>query len=181
MNSGGVYEGSLHRQRDGRRGGIELGDQVAHRGVPHGQGRTLDGPQQLDDATVLEPDLVVEEAAQLLGAAEDRLLGALGGVEPVEVDAAQTAVDVDGIEVHELLEEAGELVTAGTRQEKVVEGLEAATLIGVGDGVAFADDLVEQLTLATLPRGDVGADVAVKGAEVLLRSGSRRAARGRCC
>jgi hypothetical protein len=34
--------------------------------------------------------------------------------------------------------------------------------------VPLADDLVEQLTLAALPGGDVRADVAVEGAEVLF-------------
>jgi hypothetical protein len=67
---------------------------------------------------VLEPDLVVEEAAQLLGEQPDRLLGALGGVEPVRSGCGPAAVDLDGLEVHELLEEVGQLVAAARESRK---------------------------------------------------------------
>ena len=46
--------------------------------------------------------------------------------------------------------------------------MEAAALVGLGDGVAGADDLLEELALGAVPAGDALAHVPVEGAEVGL-------------
>ena len=98
---GGVRaeERPLHGQDDvevdavdlGGEGRVDVGARRRHV-VADRERAGLDAPQDVHDAAVLRPHLVVEEAAQVLGEDTDGGLGLLAGVEPVVVDAAHAAV-----------------------------------------------------------------------------------------
>ena len=132
------------------------------------QGGRLDLAHQVQHAAVLQPHLVVGEAAQLLGDAADRVLGALGGLGPAVVDGAQAAVGADLLDTGHAVQQHRQLLLARGGQQQVVEGLEAAALVGGVDHAAAVDELGQQLALAALPRGDAFARRAVQSAEVLL-------------
>jgi hypothetical protein len=52
-------------------------------------------------------------------------------------------------------QQAGQLLLPGVGEQEVMERLEGATLVGAGDRLAAAQDVVEQLAFATLPAGDL--------------------------
>lgn len=64
--------------------------------------------------------------------------------------------------------ELGKLILPQVGEQELVEGLEAAPLIGGGDVGAAGHELVEQRALAAIPAGDALARRAVEAAEVLL-------------
>ena len=128
----------------------------------------LDGTDEVEDASVLQPHAVLEEPAQLLGKVADRLLGALGSVGPVVVHGTQPLIGADPRDRLHLGEETGHLVLPVLAEQEVVEGLEAASLVGGGDVGAAADQLGEQPALAAIPARDLLARRSVQGPEVLL-------------
>ncbi len=62
------------------------------RPIADGNGVLLDHAQDLDDAPVLEPRLVVDEATQLRSERRHRSLRVVPGVEPVLMDAPNASV-----------------------------------------------------------------------------------------
>ena len=117
--------------------------------MAHGDGVGLDASQDLHDPPVLQPRLIVEEPAELLREAGDGALGVLAGVEPVVVQPAGSGVGCEGddrVEGEHPFEQGGELLLPAARHEVVPEGAEVAALVGVGDRVALAHDLGDQLT-----------------------------------
>jgi hypothetical protein len=79
-------QGALERQGEHGRGGVDLDREAGRRGIAQPQRASLDLTQDVDDPPILEPGLVIEEAAELLGQLRDDRLGAPGRVQPVVVD-----------------------------------------------------------------------------------------------
>ena len=162
---------ALQRQLDRRAGEGDLYRRAGRRRGAQGQRLALDAVQQVHDAAVLQPGLVVEEATQLLRELRHRALGVLARLQPVVMHAAGAGI---GVELghrgqgEDLVEQVAELFLAPARQQEVPERAEAAALVGVGDGVALAHDLLEQRALAALPQRDALAHAAVELAEVVL-------------
>ena len=144
----------------------------------------LDPAQQIDHPPVLEPHLIVEEPPQLLGELPHRCLRPLLAASSQSKwtccsrgsRSAVTAVDlVHPVQQTRPAPPAG-LPIAGSRG---MPGTTAA-LVGVGDRLAAAEHLVEQLALAALPAGDLSPAAAGRacGSSPPPR-GSRPAAPGR--
>jgi hypothetical protein len=69
------------------------------------QGVALDLADHLEYSPVVQPDLVVEEPAQLLRQQPNRLLGPLAGLDPVEVQCGEALiVSTDTIDHRQPLE-----------------------------------------------------------------------------
>ena len=81
---------------DVRRGGGDRSEKPGGRTIANGDRLMLDDPQDLDDSSVLEPGLVIDEAAQLCGERRHRALRVVACVEPVVVDASDAAVRAQG-------------------------------------------------------------------------------------
>ena len=169
FGAGAAVQGPLHGQHDGRPQRID-GGRHRHGAVfaqRHGVG--FDRAEQVEHPPVLQPDLVVEEASELFGELTDGPLRAFAGVDPVVVHAGQSLVQVGQVlQSVEAVQQVGQLVLTFGGEEQLVEGTEAAALIGLGDAAAGGDDVVEQLALGTGPTGDLLAQVTVEGPEVLL-------------
>ena len=168
LADGGVQR-PLHRQPDFGRRGVELHREIDLGLVTEAERAGLDAPQQVDHPPVLEPHLVVEEPSQLLGQLPHRRLGGLGGLQPVMVHVPQpgVAVGVAG-ELVDPVEQIRQLLLPRPRQQEVVERLERPALIGPGDRLPAAEDVVEQFSLAALPARDPLPQLPVELAEVLL-------------
>src|SRR5690606_22205594 len=119
----------------------------------------------------LEPRLIVEVAAQLLGQPRHGALRDLAGAEPIVVDALEAPIRGkrrDGVEVEDALEQSAELLLPGRGHQEIPERVEAAALVGGGDRVVLAEDLLEHFALAALGARDPLAHLPVELAEVLL-------------
>ena len=66
------------------------------------------------------------------------------------------------------MQQLGQFFLARRRHQELPEGAEAAALVGIGNGVALAENLREQLALAAAPGGDAFAHLAIEVAEVLF-------------
>ncbi len=127
-------------------------------------------------------DLVVEEPTELLGETANGRLGALAGVDPVEVDSARRGSrSANGVDHVETVEQVGQLGLAVGGKEQVVEGPEAPSLVGFSDATAVvrtgrrADHPWSRPTWRSVPAaGGRGHGSSPRP------DGSRRAARGRC-
>ena len=168
LADGGIKR-PFHREPDLGRRGVELDREVDPGLVTQAERAGLDVAQQVDHPPVLEPHLVVEEPSQLLGQLPHRRLGGLGGLQPVMVHVPQpgVALSVAGQPVHPV-EQVRQLLLPRPRQQEVVERLERPALVGPGDGLPAAEDVVEQFPLAALPAGDPLPQLPVELAEVLL-------------
>ncbi len=136
--------------------------------LPNFERRTLDVAHEVEDATVLHPDLVVEESAQLLGDPADSSLSAFSGFRPVVVNASHASVGLDLIEGGDPVEQLRQLALAGLGEEEVIESLEALSLIGMRDLRAAAHEISEQRPLAAVPSSDLLACRSIEPSEVLL-------------
>ena len=95
----------------------------------------------------------------------------LAGFEPVVVDPFQARVGrkfQHRFELQHPLEQLGEFVLPRARHEEVPERAKAAALVRVGDQVAFAQDVLQQLPLAAVPQRDAFTHPPVEAAEVVL-------------
>lgn len=108
--------------------------QAERRGpVPNLESRGLDRAHEVEHPSVLQPDLVVQEAAQLLGDLPYGALGTLRGLRPVVVDGAQPAIRHHGVQFGHLAQELSELVLPGVGEDEVVERLRGSALVGRRD------------------------------------------------
>jgi hypothetical protein len=85
-------ERTLHGQADGDTGVVKLHGDYRFGLVADAECLALDGAEQVEDPPILEPHVIVEEAAELVGEETNGGLGALAGVDPVEMDPAQSPV-----------------------------------------------------------------------------------------
>src|SRR5690606_13220710 len=143
-----------------------------------GRRRVADGERMLleladhgHDAAVLEPRLIVEVAAQLLGQPGHRALRDLAGAEPIVVDALQARIRSERrhrLEVEDALEQRAELLLPRRGHQEIPERVEASALVGRGDRIMLAEDLLEHLALAALGARDPLAHLPVELAKVVL-------------
>ena len=127
--------------------------------------------QDVHDAPVLQPGLVVEKPAQLLGEPGHGALGVFTGLEPVVMYPPQARFGLHGLyrrQGQHLRQQPAQLLLAGRRHEKIPEGAETPALVRIGDGVPLAHDLFQERSLGALPQGDAFAHPPVEGAEIVL-------------
>ena len=131
----------------------------------------LDGAEDLDDATVVEPRLVVDETAKLRRQRCDGSQCVIASVEPVVMDAAKSTVRThrrDRRKGHHARKPLSQFVLSAHRAQNVPESAKARTLIRRCDRVSLAENSIEQVALRAVPLGDPFADRAVERPEVLL-------------
>ena len=83
-------ERPFQRQIDIRRGFVQFHKDAGGRILADRQRALFHASNELHDAAVLEPCLIVEIAPQLFREARDGPLGYLAGLEPIVMDAAQS-------------------------------------------------------------------------------------------
>jgi hypothetical protein len=170
------FQGGENRGRSSRKIDVGPGSSSSmkapsgRRGEP--RGRLLDAADHLHDQFVLQPHLVVEVAAQLLGQARHRSLRHLAGFQPVVVDAQHAFVRLELAHRRQAqtdCEQFGQLLLPRRRHQKVPEGAEASALVRIADGVALAEQLVQQRAPATRPGRDLFAHGPIEVAKALLK------------
>lgn len=169
--AGRVGKAAFHRERDVRRSGGDRGEQPDWRPIADGNCVLLDHAQDLDDAPVLEPRLVVDEATQLRSERRHRSLRVVPGVEPVVMDAPNASVRAqrrDRCQRCDTTKSLGQLVLVGDGAEDLPERPEAGALVRRRDHVALAEHVAEQLALRAVPLRNALPYVAIECAEVLF-------------
>src|SRR5690606_6736033 len=164
-------ERPLDRQVDRRRRLVELHEHARRRRVAYGERVLLELADDGHDAAILEPRLIVEVAPKLLGEARDGALRDLAGAQPIVVDALQTRVRCecrDGVEIEDMLEQRAELFLSRAGHQEIPEREEAAALVGRGDRVVLAEDLLENFPLTAFGARDALTHLPVELAEVVL-------------
>src|SRR5690606_6306716 len=150
---------------------VELHQHAGRRRVADGERVLLELANHGHDAAVLEPRLIVEVPAELLGQPRHGALRDLAGAEPIVVDALEAPIRGkrrDGVEVENALEQSTKLLLSGRGHQEIPERVEAAALVGGRDRVVLAEDLLEHFALAALGARDPLAHLPVELAEVLL-------------
>src|SRR5262245_58164695 len=84
------------------------------------------------------------------------------------MDRAETAVGLDRVQPGHPFQQIRELVLSGLGQQEVVEGMEAASLVGSGDVGSAAHELGQELALRSVPARDLLPRRTVQDAEVVL-------------
>ena len=127
--------------------------------------------QNVHDPAILDPRLIVEEAAQLLRKPSHGALGVLAGFQPIVVNAPGAAVGMglrdDRLRQHPL-QKPGQLLLPVSRHQELPEATKAPSLVRIRDGVAIAHDVFEQRPLGALPERDALPYPAIEHPEVLL-------------
>ena len=141
------------------------------RPVTEREGAALERADDLHDAPVLEPDLIVEESSQLGREPGDGALGALARFHPIVMDAPELRVgrqSAHGGQGEGRVQHRAQGLLPLRGHEEVPERPEAASLVRIGDDIALPQDILQQLAFAALPRGDLLARAAVEVAEILF-------------
>ena len=139
--------------------------------IPQRHGVFFDALQDIHDAAVLKEHLIVNEAPELLGELPHRAKRMLPGVLPIVVDPTHSGIRAhacDGRQGHHAGEVVGEFLAAIAGHQEIPERLEAAPLVGIGDGVATLHDVVQQFVLGPSPERDAFAHLTIQGPEILL-------------
>src|SRR5690606_23800729 len=95
----------------------------------------------------------------------------LAGAEPIVVNAFEAPIRGKrrhGVEVEDALEQRAKLLLPRRGHQEIPERVEASALVGGGDRVVLAEDLLEHLALAALGARDPLAHLPVELPEVLL-------------
>src|SRR5271165_5204274 len=164
-----AIERTLHREIDRDARVVELHGHSPVGPATDPQRLGLDRTKQVEYTSILQPHLIIEKAPELIGEEPDGGLRPLAGIDPIEMDAAESPVlTAELLDVLEQLEQVSEFRLLVMRQQEIVESLETAPLIGFGDIGATTERLVEQGALRSGPAGDLLSERAVESAEVLL-------------
>ena len=126
--------------------------------------------QDVHDAAVLDPRLVVEEPAQLRRELGNGALRVLAGFEPVIVYAPGAGIGAqrrDGRLGENPLQQPGQLLLPIARHQEVPERTKAPSWSRIRDGVTLAHDVFEQAPLDSFPQRNAFPAPPVRGGVLL--------------
>ena len=164
-------QGALHGQCNVCAGLRHFHHVAGCRRVAQRQRLAFDAVQDVHDAAVFLPGLIIEKTAQLLGQGGDGALGMFARFHPVVVNAAGAGVRVQvghSGQCQHAIEQRGQLLLPAAGQQKIPEGAKALALVGIGYRFALAHDVFEQCALAALPQRDALAHTPVQLAKIVL-------------
>ena len=166
-----AVERPLHGQLDLRRRIGHAHHRPRGRRAAQRQHLGLDAMQNVHDATVLQPGLIIEETPQLLRKLSHSALCVFTGLQPVVVHATGTRI---GFELghrrqgQHPLQQGRQLFLPAARHQEIPEGAETSSLIGIGNRIALAHDLLQQRAFRAFPQRDAFAHAAIQSAKVVL-------------
>ena len=144
----------LHRQFE-RCAEAGDGDKLTSRcRLAHTQRFGFNAVQDIHNAPILQPGLIIQKTTQLLRQLGHRALGMFTGFEPVVMDASATDIRPefsDGRQGQDRFQQIAEFILPRAGHQEVPEGAEAAPLVGIVDDITLTHDLLKQVTLATFP------------------------------
>ena len=150
-------------------------NRAGRRRIAQRQGFGLDAVQQIHDAAVFQPGLVVQKAAQLLRQLGHGALRVFARLQPVVVHAAQAGVGRHGgywRQCQYTVEQLGQLFLARLGHQKIPKRTKALALVRVADRIALAHDVLQQVPLspstAAAPHRNALPHPAVQHAKVVL-------------